>query len=89
MGNGLITHYINNKYLQIINEHLKDCSIPIPNTGCPHSPLGLRLTLRAEAAGLRARGLTGVQLEHELDRVVVEVAAVLDDLNEGGQAALA
>lgn len=35
-----------------------------------------------------ARGLTGVQLEHELDRVVVEVAAVLDDLDEGGQAAL-
>lgn len=35
-----------------------------------------------------ARGLTGVQLEHELDHVVVEVAAVLDDLDEGGQAAL-
>lgn len=33
-------------------------------------------------------GLTGVQLEHQLDRVVVEVAAVLDDLDEGGQAAL-
>lgn len=33
-------------------------------------------------------GLTGMQLEHELDRVVVEVAAVLDDLDEGGQAAL-
>ena len=30
-----------------------------------------------------------MQLEHELDRVVVEVAAVLDDLDEGGQAALA
>lgn len=29
-----------------------------------------------------------MQLEHELDRVVVEVAAVLDDLDEGGQAAL-
>lgn len=35
------------------------------------------------------RVLTGVQLEHELDRVVIEVAAVLDDLDEGGQAALA
>lgn len=35
------------------------------------------------------RGLTGVQLEHELDRIVVEVAAVLDDLDERGQAALA
>lgn len=35
------------------------------------------------------RGLTGVQLEHELDRVVVEVAAVLDDLDQGRQAALA
>jgi len=33
-------------------------------------------------------GLTGVQLEHQLDGVVVEVAAVLDDLDEGGQAAL-
>lgn len=33
-------------------------------------------------------GLTGVQLEHELDGVVVEVAAVLDDLDEGCQAAL-
>lgn len=30
-----------------------------------------------------------MQLEHELDRVVVEGAAVLDDLDEGGQAALA
>ena len=30
-----------------------------------------------------------MQLEHELDRVVVEMAAVLDDLDEGRQAALA
>lgn len=30
-----------------------------------------------------------MQLEHELDRVVVEVAAVLDDLDEGCQATLA
>lgn len=36
----------------------------------------------------RVWGLTGVQLEHELDGVVVEVAAVLDHLDEGGQAAL-
>lgn len=33
--------------------------------------------------------LTGVQLEHELHGVVVKVTAVLDDLDEGGQAALA
>lgn len=39
--------------------------------------------------GPGAAGLTRVQPEHELDRVVVEVAAVLDDLDEGGQAALA
>ena len=32
--------------------------------------------------------LTGVQLEHELHGVVVEVTAVLDDLDEGRQAAL-
>lgn len=30
-----------------------------------------------------------MQLEHELYGVVVEVAAILDDLDEGGQAALA
>lgn len=30
-----------------------------------------------------------MQLEHELDCVMVEVAAVLDDLDEGSQAALA
>lgn len=35
------------------------------------------------------QALTGVELEHELHRVVVQVAAVLDDLDQGGQAALA
>ena len=33
--------------------------------------------------------LTGVQLEKQLDSEVVEVAAVLDDLDEWGQATLA
>lgn len=55
------------------------------------SPLGLGLDLRGRSRGegTGAVGLTRVQPEHELDRVVVEVAAVLDDLDEGGQAALA
>lgn len=33
--------------------------------------------------------LTGVQLEEQLDREVVEVATVLDDLDEGSQPTLA
>ena len=33
--------------------------------------------------------LTGVQLEQQLNGVVVQVAAVQDDLDEGGQTALA
>lgn len=44
---------------------------------------------KASYTPLRTVQLTGVQLEHELHGIVVQVAAVLDDLDEGGQAALA
>lgn len=38
---------------------------------------------------LRCVWLTGVQLKQQLDCVVIQVAAVQDDLDEGGQATLA
>lgn len=37
----------------------------------------------------RCASLTGVQLKQQLDGVVIQVAAVQDDLDEGGQATLA
>lgn len=40
-------------------------------------------------AGGVCAGLTGVQLEEQLDGVVVQVAAVQDDLDQGSQATLA
>lgn len=38
--------------------------------------------------GQEAGPLTGMQLEEQFDSEVVEVTAVLNDLNEGGQATL-
>lgn len=59
---------------------LKIAQFPSLTQAGSAQPSGASADPQGRAAGLRARGLTGVQLEHELDRVV-EVASP-DDLNE-------
>lgn len=71
----------------VVATSLPPPSFPIQDTLVHTGHIGTGLWGSGRAPG--AQGLTGVQLEHELDRVVVEMAAVLDDLDEGGQAALA
>lgn len=52
--------------------------------GSPHPLHPSELLALGQAQGV----LTGVELEEQLDRVVVEVAAVQDHLDERGEAAL-